>query len=181
MKQKACFLTMMLSVQLIANAQSKFRFENNNEIGLLSGSSKNALQLQTINGIGYKTFSLGVGVGIDNYYFKTIPLFTDLRKNIFEKKETPFVYLDAGSNFPRKKEEATTWQLTTYHPGFYYDVGIGYKWTFGKQFHMNSSFGFSQKKYGSRQEYHFVGNPEIAPDRYDYRLQRFTMKFGLGF
>ena len=164
------------------NAQSKFRFENNNQIGLLSGSSKNALQLQTINSIGYKTFSFGIGVGIDNYYFKTIPVFADVRKNLFEKKQTPFVYVDAGSNFPWKKEEATTWQLTTYHSGFYYDVGIGYKWIIGKQFHINSSFGFSQKKYSNRQEYHYVGvDPEVPPDRYNYRLQRFTMKFGLGF
>jgi hypothetical protein len=181
MKQKAFFLTITLSVQLIMNAQSKLRFENNNQIGLLSGSSKNALQLQTINGLSYKTFSFGVGVGIDNYYFKTFPVFADVRKDIFEKKETPFVYFDAGSNFPKKKEETTPWQLTTYHPGFYYDVGIGYKWTFGKQFHINSSFGFSQKKYSSRQENLFVVNPEIPPDRYDYRFQRFTMKFGLGF
>src|SRR5690348_17254089 len=119
MKLKLCFLVMALNLQLITIAQSKVKFETNNQIGLLSGSSGNALQLQTINGISYKTVSLGIGIGIDNYYFKTIPLFVDVRKNIFEKKQTPFLYVDAGTNFPEKKQETTAWELTTYHPGLY--------------------------------------------------------------
>jgi len=127
MKLKIFFLAVTLSLQLMIIAQSKFKFENNNLVGLLSGNSKNALQLQTINGIRYKTFFVGAGIGIDNYYFKTVPLFADVRKNIFEKKETPFVYVDAGTNFPWKKDESTAWQQTTYHPGSYYDIGVGYK------------------------------------------------------
>jgi hypothetical protein len=183
MKLKLFYLTLALSFQILLNAQSKFRFANNNQVGLLSGSSKNALQLQTINGISYKTFSFGIGVGIDNYYFKTIPVFADIRKNIFEKKQTPFVYVDAGSNFPSKKDESTAWQTTTYQPGFYCDFGIGYKWTIRKRVHINSSFGFSQKKYGVNEKYLRFGNdPEVLPpDKYIYRLQRFSMKFGLGF
>lgn len=179
MNIRLIFCVIALSSQLITNAQSKLKFANNNLVGLLSGSSSNALQLQTINGVSYKTFSFGIGVGIDNYYFKTIPVFADVRKYIFEKRQTPFVYIDVGSNFSTKKDEGTTWQTITYQAGFYYDFGIGYKWTIGKQFHINSSFGFSQKKYGSRQEYHYVSDP--PPDLYNYRLQRFTLKLGLGF
>jgi len=167
--------------QLLICAQSGVKFENNNMVGLLSGSTGTAGQLQTINGISYKTFSLGIGVGIDNYYFKTIPLFADLRKNIFNTRQTPFVYLDAGTNFPGKKDEVTTWQTTSYGPGFYYDFGLGYIWTLGKRFNINSSFGFSQKRYSSKEEYHYGGDVTVTPDSYDYRLQRFTLKFGLGF
>ena len=184
MKLKIFFLITAISLQLAAGAQSKFRFGNSTQIGLLSGSFKVADQLQTINGISYKTFFVGAGVGIDNYYFKTIPLFADVRKNIFEKKQTPFVYVDAGTNFPWKKGEATTWQNTTYRAGLYYDFGIGYKWTIVKQICINASFGFSEKRYTSREEYHYYpsADPVRPPtDRYNYTLQRFSMKLGLSF
>jgi hypothetical protein len=175
-------LAIALSLQLITAGQQKFKFENTNQIGLISGSLGNALQLQTVNGISYRTFFVGLGIGVDNYYFRTIPLFADVRKNIFEKEQTPFVYVDAGSNFPWKKDETTTWQQTTYQAGLYYDVGIGYKWTILKHFCVNARFGFSQKKYASREEYHYTPlDPEVPPDRYNYRLQRFLIKFGLGF
>lgn len=181
MKLKIFFTIIVLSLQLAMNAQLKF--ESNNLVGLVSGSSKNALQVQTVNGLRYKTFFVGAGVGADNYYFKTIPLFADVRKNIFEKKETPFVYVDAGTNFPEKKNESTTWQQSTYHSGLYYDVGIGYKWMIAKQFFVNASFGYSQKEYSSQEKYFYttIIDPPIPPDRYDYKLQRFTMKLGFGF
>jgi hypothetical protein len=74
------------------------------------------------------------------------------------------------------------WQQTTYQAGLYYDVGIGYKWIIVKQFCINASFGYSQKKYGSREKYFYTTiDPPVSPDRYDYRLQRFIMKLGFGF
>jgi hypothetical protein len=182
MKLKVFFLIVAIIFQLAAGAQSKFRFGNSTQIGLLSGNSKSAVQLQTINGISYKTFFAGAGIGIDNYYFKTIPLFAGVRKNIFEKNQTPFVYVDAGTNFPAKKSESTTWKSTSYQPGLYYDIGIGYKWLVVKRFYINASFGFSQKKYGSREEYQNTPvDSGVSPDRYSYRLQRYIMKFGLSF
>ena len=182
MKQKLFFLAALI-LQLTAIAQNRIKFESNNQIGLLSGTSRNVLQLQTVNGIRYKTFFVGAGIGVDNYYFKTIPLFADIRKNIFERNQTPFVYVDAGTNFPGRKDESTTWKSTSYQPGLYYDVGVGYKWKIIKKLSVNASFGFSQKEYKSHEEYLYMsdplGMPGIPPDRYYYRLQRFTMKFGL--
>ncbi|MGZ3939842.1 MAG: hypothetical protein ACXVLT_14690, partial [Flavisolibacter sp.] len=104
-----------------------------------------------------------------------------LRKNIFDKAQTPFIYLDAGTNFPGEKDQVTTWQTTSYDAGSYYDFGIGYKWMLWKRLYVNSSFGFSQKKYRVNEEYHYGGDVLVQPERYDYRLQRFTLKFGLGF
>lgn len=182
MKLKLFFLA-ALTLQLMANAQSRIKFESNNQIGLLSGTSKSALQLQTINGIHYKTFFAGAGIGIDNYFFKTIPVFADIRMNIFQKSQTPFIYADAGPDFPWEKKQSTSWQIITYRPGLYYDVGIGYRWTIIKYLCVNASFGFSQKKYNSTVAYLRVGNiPEVVPpEKYNYYLQRFTMKFGLSF
>lgn len=182
MKLKLFLSIIGLGSHLLINAQSSVKFENNNLVGLQSGESGNSWQLQTINGISYKTFSLGVGVGIDHYYFKTVPVFADLRKNIYRKTQTPFVYLDLGTNLPGKKEEVTQWKTTSYDRGFYYDFGCGYKWMLKKRLYINASFGYSQKKYGMKEEYPNVGtDPGAYPNLYDYRLQRFSMKMGLGF
>jgi hypothetical protein len=183
MNLKIYLVVMVLGQQLAVNAQSKVRFENHNAVGLLSGTSSIAMQLQTVNGVNYKTFFLGAGIATDGYYSKSMPVFAEVRKYISgNKKNTPFVYLDAGSNISSEKDEKTTWSTTTYHSGLYYDLGIGYQWKTVKRFHVDASFGFSQKKYGYEQQFWggIVGT-ESAPQTYEYRLQRFTMKLGLGF
>ena len=91
MKSKVIFIVAMLS-SLTMIAQTKIKFTTINQVGFLSGASGNALQLQSINGVKYKTYSLALGAGIDNYYLKSIPVFVDLRKNIFDRKQTPFLY-----------------------------------------------------------------------------------------
>jgi len=180
MNAKLYLSIIAISSSFLICAQSKLKFENNNMVGLLSGESGNSWQLQTINGISYKRYSLGLGVGIDHYYAETIPLFADLRASLYQKGQTPFVYLDLGTNFPTQKDEVTTWQTTTYDPGFYYDFGCGYKWTLKKHLYINASFGYSKKKYGMKDEYHSVGT-DVYPNLYEYQLQRFSMKMGLGF
>jgi hypothetical protein len=182
MKLKLYVLCLAMGLQLVIHAQSKLSFENHNQLGLLSGASATSWQLQTVNGVNYNTFFLGAGIGIDKYYFKTVPLFAEGRKYIFNKKETPFLYVDAGTNFPSEKEESLTWKITTYQPGFYYDAGIGYQWMIVKRFHVDASFGYSQKKYSSKVHYPVpAGTETLAPESFQYRLQRFTMKLGLGF
>jgi hypothetical protein len=182
MNLKLYLLCLVMGLQPVIHAQSKVQFENHNQVGLLAGSSLPALQLQTVNGVKYKAFFLGAGIGSDGYYSKSMPLFAELRKYIFQKKETPFVYVDAGSNISSEEDVKTTWSTTTYHSGLYYDVGIGYQWKIARRFHIDASFGFSQKKYGYKQQYlPGAGGTEVAPQTYDYRLQRFTMKLGLGF
>ena len=61
--------------------------------------NKSAFAVQTINGIKWKTLSAGIGVGIDNYVFRTVPVFADIRADILKRKNTPFVFIDAGPQF----------------------------------------------------------------------------------
>ena len=85
--KKLIFATAILVLQFGVNAQEKvkFKFTSINLVGLLYGQAGTAFQLQTVNGVSYKTFSGGIGIGMDDYYLKTIPLFFDIRKN-FSKK-----------------------------------------------------------------------------------------------
>ena len=179
--KKFYLLMLAIGCQLLMEAQSTLKFFNNTMVGLLAGSSSSSWQLEAVNGLSYKTYSAGLGIGVDHYYYKTIPLFVDVRKNIFDRKETPFLYLDLGTNYPGKKDEVTTWQTSSYTSGLYYDFGLGYKWTLAKQFSVNASFGYSKKKYGNELEYHYGGDVRAYPEKYEYSFQRFTMKLGFGF
>ena len=194
MKKTIYLLAAMLVIQLhlAAQTKNKIRFSNISQAGFIAGGSTNSLLLQTINGISYKTLSLGAGAGIDYYYFKTIPLFIDVRKNILDKKETPFVYLDLGTNLPwdRSRTESQ-WQKSTYYNGIFYDFGLGYKWTFKGSFALNFSLGYSQKHVKEAQETNFwawIDFPTIRPGgdnidtyHFDYTFRRFSFKTGLSF
>ena len=71
-------------------------FSSINQIGLLAGEGGEGFQLQTINGLRYKTWMVGAGVGIDGYRFRSIPLFLELRKEFNLKSNAFFIYNDIG-------------------------------------------------------------------------------------
>ena len=50
------------------HAQEKLKFTSTNYAGLLISGTKNSFQLQTINGLRYKEFSAGIGVGMDKLF-----------------------------------------------------------------------------------------------------------------
>ena len=176
------FITIALLLQLNAVAQSKIKFKSINQFGILVGASQNAIQLHTINGVSYKTFSAGIGVGFDNYYFKTIPVFIDLRKNLSVKGHTPFVYADIGYNYPKDKKDVTQWETTKYSGGVYYDLGIGYQIPLDGQLALNMSLGYSHKNIEETREYSVWGMPnDKRTEYYDYTFRRATIKLALGF
>ena len=162
--------------------QSKLKFKTINQFGVALGASQNATQFNSINGVGYKTFSAGIGVGFDSYYFKTVPVFLDLRKNIFNREHTPFVYADAGYNFPKGIEYVTQWEKSTYSGGVYYDLGIGYQIPLAGKLALNMSVGYSQKNLDETKEYSLWGMPnETRMEYYNYTFRRATIKLALSF
>jgi len=99
------------------------------QVGILHGSKGGYFQAQAINGIRYKTWYAGLGIGVDYYYRLSIPLFVDVRKYFFDKPGMLFLYADAGIDMPvGKKEKVNNWTQTqnVYSNGFYGDGGIGY-------------------------------------------------------
>jgi hypothetical protein len=170
-----------------AQQKAKVQFASINQFGMLAGSSDQAFQVQTINGLAYKTWFAGVGLGLDYYDKKTIPLFADLRKHLFQKQQTPFVYLDLGASMPWKKEERGEWVTHTWSSGWYYEAGIGYSFPINRALSMNCSAGYSQK---SLQETRTNGGiiidfppyeREPLKDDYDYTYRRFSLKIALRF
>ena len=161
-------------------------FTSLNQLGIAWGATGDALQLQSINGVSYKTYSAGIGIGFDYYWERTVPLFIDLRKNIFSKKQTPFVYADMGVSIPWvKSNKENTWFKSDYEEGSYYDIGVGYRIPVNKKMFANLSFGFSQKKLQEKRindvtilVFPYEGN---NTEDYDYTFRRFSLKAGLSF
>ena len=69
-------LIIALLFSCTASAQkNKIHFRSINSFGLIGGESQVSTAYQTVNGIRFSNWFSGVGVGIDNYQYKTLPLF----------------------------------------------------------------------------------------------------------
>ena len=157
-------------------------FSSINQLGLLAGEKNEAFQVQTVNGIQYRTWMVGAGVGIDGYRFRSIPLFLHLRKEFSLKSNAIFIYNDIGVNYPwLKTEQKALWATGDYHHGVYYDGGVGYKIMLKRHAVVFSS-GFSLKEFRENRTSTFC--PFFGPcndqvDEYFYSLKRITLKLGV--
>jgi hypothetical protein len=183
---KNFILRLVLLAALPAMAQqetnsNKVVFQSINQLGLMVGETGNEFQIQTINGIKMKTFFAGIGVGIDEYQMRSVPLFLDLRKEWKLTGKTPFVYADAGMHFiwDNSKSEMVSYD----QPGLFYDLGIGYRIPVQSNAFLLSA-GYSFKSYTSKypQYYYWMWNSN--PEQYqtnEYELRRISVKLGFSF
>jgi hypothetical protein len=168
----------MISIACFSQEKNKIRFTSINQIGALSGESSTEFLVQTINGISYKTISVGTGVGLDYYNEQTIPVFVDLRKKVFSKSGA-FVFGDVGYSIPVKKS-LDEFEMDR-KGGLYYTLGLGYELPIDKKVSAVFDFGYSYKRLSKvvdnepwRSSLH-----EFAT--YDYSLNRISVKAGLRF
>jgi hypothetical protein len=181
MKYRICFvqLLILLCASGIAQTKPKIKFTSVNELGILTGESTAEFQMQSINGFSYKTFITGIGIGVDDYYERTFPLFVDIRKSFSKKESAPFVYADAGYSFI-SKSSMTEWEMDR-KGGAYYAVGIGYEISTKGKVKAVFDVGYSYKRFSRiidnepwRSSLHYF-------DTYDYSLSRISMRAGLRF
>ncbi|MBS1737609.1 MAG: hypothetical protein JSS98_13540 [Bacteroidetes bacterium] len=188
MKSKIVFAAVILVViNFSASAQKKkSRFHSINTFSLLNGESQFSTAFQSVNGIEIANGFAGIGLGIDYYQHRTIPLFLDGRWN-FGSDKKGFIYGDVGYNFPMKNKPGNeVWRYDTYHfsGGIYTDIGIGYKATLSKKLSCPISIGYSYKKLQSK-----IGTticPFVPPcytdyNIYNYKYNRIVVKAGLEF
>jgi hypothetical protein len=188
---KIKFLVLALCLPLFLSAQDTKKskpdcgcsFNSVNQVGLLEGSAGSSYQLQTINGIKYRTWFAGIGIGMDRYRFRTVPLFFDLRKEFSKQANTAFAYGDIGVHFPWVEDKhKLQWGTNEFSRGLYYDAGLGYKITLGKGRNLLFSGGVSLKKIRETRFYEVVCVREPCPlqnERFDFSLKRFSVKAGL--
>lgn len=160
-------------------------FSSINQAGVLNGVKGAYLQVQTINGIRYKTWFAGAGVGIENYYRTGYPVFFDVRKFLLNKSQAPFVYADVGIHIVGDKtDRLNNWYENRYHNGIFTEAGIGYKFGFRGKDRWLISAGYSYKYVKYDNVYLGTCQTERCYESYfTYRhyLHRYAMKLGFQF
>lgn len=174
---------------------ARFRFQSINAAGLVNGEAGPAFQVQTINGIQHKSWFGGIGVGMDFYRFRSIPVFADLRKTFGHGSNKPFVYADGGISctWATDKEKGYYANDSHFSNGLYLDGGMGYEIHISGKNALLLSVGYSYKKVADRfptfMPYPLdympnVQNPYGSPgptNTYNYYLHRISIKIGWAF
>jgi hypothetical protein len=184
------FLLSITILKCSAQERSKtksLQFHSINNVGLLEGEAGSAFQLQTVNGVQYKSWFVGIGAGLDYYRYRTIPLFIDARKEFGKSNNKFFVYADAGINFywERDKDAKQFYYDDKFKNGFYAEGGLGYKRKLNQKSSLLFSAGYSYKKL--TEEGHsfwfdpgFPGSP-YPIEKINYNLNRLVLKAGIEF
>ena len=186
MKAKLFLFVLTLTIAVTVTPQTKKAgYEGLVQAGLLEGERGSAFQLQTVQGVKYKTWSAGIGAGLDYYHTRSIPLFFDLRKSFSQKSKGAFIYADGGYNF--------LWLTTADKGGFveetkgglYWAAGIGYALPVFKSQKLFFDIGFSQKRFSKVEDtmpYLSIWPPPAsAYEKLTYSLNRLSIKTGLSF
>jgi hypothetical protein len=189
-KRKIIFCLLFQFAVLIINAQqllnkNTWRFQSINNIGLIGGQKNAAFDLQTLNGFQYKSIFAGIGVGLDYYGFRSIPLFVDLRKYFVVNKNAFFIYEDCGVNFAWQKSSIDDFgDAHHYNHGYYNDIGAGYKVYLKNKTSLLVSGGYTYKRISESVAdpiCPFAGPCYAQNGKYLHDLSRLLLKIGLQF
>ncbi len=188
---KTALITLcLLSCISVYSQQKNVSYRSQNYVGLLEGDNhKGAFQLQTIHGLQVKRWYAGLGAGLDYYLHRSIPLFLSLNRDVQFKNRTFFAAGDLGTNLPWVKEGPTIGWGTTedmeFDKGLYWAGSLGYKAYFKNQRDaIVLSLGYSYKQLESKRTITtFCQWPPclVNTERFDYRLNRVSMKIGWQF
>lgn len=182
---KNYFLLLLLCAAITAKGQKTgLGYSGTVSIGVLSGKSSAELQLQMVNGVKFKTWSAGLGAGLDYYHTRSVPLFLQLRKTANANPHTPFFYLNGGFNVPWAQAEKELF-VSGYTRGFYGEGGIGYEVPVLKNQRLFFSGGWQVKTFTATVNtapwISVWPPPPHAFRDYDYTLKTLVVKAGLRF
>lgn len=192
MKKYIILLILVSGVLHFARAQEwydELSLQSVSSVGFLNGSRGSSFALQTIFGAAYHNTFAGLGIGIDYYRFRAIPLFADLRHTFGKGKRNMFFYGDIGYSLDwlteKNRLESNYYsERDNYKGGLYYDAGMGYAISFKKADALLLSAGYSSKKIQN-----VIGKgicPLVGPcyddqQTYRYYLSRLSLKAGWRF
>ena len=187
MTVRVIFCALLLISTLFLSAQgNKLRFQSSLASGLLMGEGDPGFQVQAINGVKYKTWSAGIGVGLDYYHTRTVPVFADLRKILSKGQKPAFVYISSGYSLPWLREaDKTGFGNNDTKGGLYFDGGLGFLVPVLKSQQLFFSAGWTVKKFTKTvNTMPFLSiwpPPEEAWRDYEYTVSTISVKAGLRF
>jgi hypothetical protein len=152
MKNVLFILSIYFLGQLPASSQEGslkkgYTFRSSIGVGFAAGQSGSSPVIQMVNGFGNRNVSAGIGIGIDGYHARSVPLFLQLQKEFLKGDEKIFIYADGGINNPWVRSwDMDPWNMTfRYERGAYFDAGGGYKLYFEKWGGFLVSAGYTGK------------------------------------
>jgi hypothetical protein len=190
MKQKIIFLVLFMAAGVFGFSQrqkSDYKFHSINSLAFLNGESEVSAGLQSVNGFQKGNWFAGIGLGLDYYIQRSVPLFADVRYQFGNKKNKFFVYADAGANLEWAEDfrDVFIWDGSNvnseFKNGVYTDAGLGYIVTMKKGGGLVLSLGHSLKTLKELSAYQDWRSQEWVTDIYRYRLNRIVLKVGWRF
>jgi hypothetical protein len=187
--KKILSFTLIISflIYFSASAQNKkVEFHSINQFAIVGGESQMNSAFQTVNGAKFFDWFTGIGIGIDNYRYKTLPLFIDGRW-FFGDDKNGFVYGDIGYNFPMKNKpgkEISYYSSYHFTEGVYTDIGIGYKAPLYKKSSLLFSLGYSYKELQTKIGVNacgIIGPCWVDYSKYNFSYSRMILKAGFVF
>lgn len=188
---KRIFVVMLVLAATSVGAQRKgMPLEGSVQAGLLEGELGSAFQLNVSGGIKLNTWSAAIGSGLDYYGVRSIPLFLNVQKRLFNRQQTPFAYISGGHHFPwASKQEERVWGSWMPEPAerkgsLYYSGGIGYQLPALKRAALFFTAGYSFKEH--REITKRLICPFLPPcfetvETVNYRFRRLSISTGLRF
>jgi hypothetical protein len=179
-------IILVILIQVSVSAQKKATFHSINTIGVAMGQTGNYVVAQSVNGVKYKKWYTGIGIGGDYYQYLTYPLFVDARK-YFGKYCKAFAYADVGYNFTGKNtpgKEVSYYTDYSFSGGIYNDIGIGYRSKFSAKSALQFSVGYSYKEMQSSittKNDCIIGPCSVNYHNYKYACGRVVLKAGVDF
>ena len=179
---KIFLLLVVLWLHGFASAQQRLTFHSQNYVGMLEGEAGTSVQLHTVNGLQYRKWFGGIGAGLDYYYFRSIPLFLSLNRDLNIKRNKFYFSADGGINFPWVKNTTFYWaEQEDFSPSHYWAGGMGYKLAINKQNRLLLHIGYSYKHMIQETQYEYpclIPPCPVSKQRYDYYLKRLSLKAG---
>jgi len=117
--------------------ENKYQFHSVNSLAFINGNNSVSAGLQTVNGFEKKHWFAGIGVGLDYYLYRTVPLFADTRYSFGNKKNKLFGFADAGFNF--------SWVQSGYNGNIYYIMEGNQAFKYKNGVYTDLGFGYSIK------------------------------------
>ena len=183
----------MMFVTLVSFGQKKsnaYKFHSINNISLINGDNEVSSGLQSINGFQKGNLFAGIGLGLDYYLYRTVPLFADLRYELGKSKSKFFAYADGGINFDWVTGDHNDGPIfiwdgsntpTEFNDGVYTDIGLGYMVGSRKSGGLVLSLGHSYKSLEKTVSYPDWRTQEMISDIYKYNFNRIVLKVGWKF
>jgi hypothetical protein len=189
--------------ELFCSAQT-WTYRSDNYVGLSAGEWGNYGLLQTVHGVYNGPWFIGAGAGLDNYRFRSVPLFLSVTRDLPVgpraagiKRGGLFVDLDGGTNLPwykRTIEPYDGFTSSKFHAGAWWSAGVGYKWKLsaaaGSRKALLLSVNYSEKRLKETQTGQstcytsscpLIVSPNLQPFIYEYLNRVFLFKLGFQF